>query len=277
MLEQSPRDSSGCRGENPAKQEFETVNSVRKTITMTALAATLLTLSAVSLAGEAQAQAWNPTQPFDADASQWYPNVEQGQTNPAYQAPQEGQAPPIGDGYSPMGTTPGQMGAPLLPPPSHVPLPLIPPGQEGKAAATAAAAGYLTPPTKYDPTDPGSIDAPQDFYQAPVAVTNINPGGGIQGNAPIQRWGGQTTEDHGRLGFAGSSSTDFGEKLSQKPNLQKMPQFSQDGPRNKASQGQRGSNNRPSNLPGATTSTDLNGNRSSRKDGQRARLTIAPY
>lgn len=242
---------------------------------MTTLAVTLVALSVVLLAGKAHAQVWSSNY-TNNDTSMWYPNVDQGPALPAYTPAPEGQPPPIGDGYIPMGTNPGHLGAPLLPPPSHVPMPLIPPGMEGKAAATAAAAGYLTPPTRYEATDPGSIDAPQDFYQAPVAVTNINPGGGIQGDAPIQRWGAQTTEDHGRP-YGGSSSTDFGEKLSEKQNLQKMPQFSQDGPRNKASQGQRGSNNRPANIPGAQSSTDLNGNRSSRKDGQRARLTIAPY
>jgi len=252
------------------------VSKGRKTITMTALAVTLVAFSVVLLAAKAEAQVWNPNQNNDYDQNMYLPNVEQGPASAPYQAPQEGQAPPIGSGSAPMGTNPGHLGASLLPPPSHVEMPLIPPGMEGKAAATAAAAGYLTPPTRFTPTDPGSIDAPQDFYQAPVAVTTVS-GGGIQGNAPIQRWGGQTTEDHGRLGFNASTSSDFGEKLSEKPNRARDPQFSQDGPRNKASQGQRGSNNRPPSRPGATSSTDLNGNRSSRKDGQRARLTIAPY
>lgn len=241
---------------------------------MTALAVTLVAFSVALLADDAKAQVWGGQQ-TNNDTSQWYPNVDQGPAQPSYSPPPEGQAPPIGDGYTPMGTNPGHMGAPLLPPPSHVPLPLIPPGMEGKAAATAAAAGYLTPPTKYDAYDPGSIDAPQDFTMPPVAVTNINPGGGIQGDAPIQRWGGQTTEDHGRP-MGGSTVSDFGEKLTEK-NTAKAPQFSEDGPRNKASQGQRGSNNRPPSLPGAQSSTDLNGNRVHRKDGRRARLTIAPY
>lgn len=245
------------------------MNNGRKTITTTALAVALVTLGVVVLSGEARAQVQGG-QWTNNDSSQWYPNVDQGPAMPPYSPPPEGQPPPIGDGYVPMGTNPGQMGAPLMPPPSHVPLPLIPPGLEGKAAATAAAAGYLTPPTKYDAFDPGSIDAPQDFTMPPVAVTTINPGGGIQGNAPIQRWGAQTTEDHGRP-MGGSTSRDFGEKLSEKPTA-KAPQFSEDGPRNKPSGGQRG----PS-LPGAQSSTDLNGNRVHRKDGRRARLTIAPY
>lgn len=246
------------------------------------LAATLAVVSVVSLADRATAQPWNPNPSYDADAGMWLPNVENGYTTAPYTPAPEGQPPPIGDGYAPMGTNPGHLGCPVMPPPSHVNMPPIPPGQDGKALATSYAAPYLTPPTMYPTYDPGMIDSPQDFYQPPVTVTSINPAGGISGSAPIQRWGGQTSEDHGRrLSFrtnAASQTSDFGEKLTQKPNLQKMPQFSEDGPRNQQSPGQRGQANRSSNLPGAQSTTDLNGNRTFFKgENQRARSTIAPY
>lgn len=247
------------------------------------LAATLAVVAVVALTGKADAQVWNPNNNYDADSSMWLPNVENGPTSAPYNAPQQGQAPPVGSGSSPMGINTGHAGYGVTTPPSHVPnMPLIPPGQDGKAAATAAAAGYLTPPTFYPTSDPGSIDSPPDFYQPPVSVTNINPGGGIAGSAPIQRWGGQTSEDHGLRSFMRgnrpSNTSDFGERLSQKPNLRKAPQFSEDGPRNQQSPSQRGQASRSSNLPGAQSTTDLNGNRTFFKgENQRARLTIAPY
>lgn len=210
----------------------------------------------------------------------WLPDVN-GPAQPPYGQPIQGQPPAIGDGRMPMGTNPGHLGAPAMPPATHVPMPAIPPGQAGKAMATSFAAPYLTPPTYYPATDPGIIDSPPDFHGPPVTVTSINPGGGINGGAPITRWGGQTSEDHGRsgglMGRPGSSLVDFGEKLSEKRTA-KQPQFSEDGPRNQVSPGQRGQANRSQSLPGAQSTTDLNGNRTFFKgENQRARLTIAPY
>lgn len=255
------------------------MTKARKTEGLT-VAAMLAVVSTVCLAGGAEAQVWNPNPNFDADSGMWLPNVEQGSAMPPYQPAPEGQPPPIGDGNTPMGINPGHAGYGIMPPPSHVNMPQIPPGQDGKAMATSYAAPYLTPPTLYPTSDPGIIDSPQDFYQPPVSVTNINPGGGISGGAPITRWGGQTSEDHGLRSYmrgGGSQTSDFGEKLSQKPNLQKAPQFSEDGPRNQQ-QGQRGQASRSANLPGAQSTTDLNGNRTFFKgENQRARLTIAPY
>ncbi|MBX9666572.1 MAG: hypothetical protein K2X93_03090 [Candidatus Obscuribacterales bacterium] len=250
------------------------MNKRQASIRVTALAATLASIAFVSLTGSVEAQVLNPNPSFDGDANMYFPNVESGPTSPPYTAPPEGQPPPIGDGDTPLGINPGHLGYPILPPPSHVPMPLIPPGPEGKAAATAAAAGYLTPPTKFDATDPGIIDSPQDFGPPPVAVTNINPGGGISGDAPIERWGAQSSRDFGR-GGGGSTITDFGEKLREKPDLAKMPQSSEDGPRN-LNQPQKGQPRRGESLPGAQASTDLNGNRTMFSK-QRARLTIAPY
>lgn len=269
----------------PNRKTDKTENKVNKAQTRNGklmLAATLALVAVVSLTGNADAQVWNPNPNYDADSSMWLPNVENGSTQPPYSAPPEGQAPPIGDGYAPMGINTGHAGYGVPTPASHVNMPLIPPGPDGKAAATAAAAGYLTPPTIYPTSDPGSIDSPPDFYQPPVTVTNINSGGGISGSAPIQRWGGQTSEDHGLRSFmrgtGGSQTTDFGERLSQKSNLQKAPQSSEDGPRNQQSPGQRGQANRSANLPGAQSTTDLNGNRTFFKgENLRARLTIAPY
>ncbi|MBZ0188961.1 MAG: hypothetical protein K8F91_22140 [Candidatus Obscuribacterales bacterium] len=151
---------------------------------------------------------------------------------PPYTAPQEGQAPPIGDGFAPSGINPGMMGwGPDLPA-SHVPgIPPVPAGPAGKSMVNGYVAPYLTPPPQHPAADPGMIDSPPQFYPPPVNVTNINPSGGIFGSAPIDRWGGQTTRDYGAGGRGGSSCVDGGERLVQKPNLKMMPQSCQDGPR----------------------------------------------
>ncbi|MBI1271038.1 hypothetical protein GC174_11460 [bacterium] len=198
---------------------------------------------------------------------------------PAYSTPYEGQAPPIGDGYAPPRVTPGHLGYSPELPASHVPgIPTVPAGEAGKAMVNGYVAPYLSPPTNYDPADPGSIDNPPNFYQPPVNQTNINPGGGISGSAPITRWGGQCTQDFGRGASGCSSTVDFGQKLSEKPDLYRTPQTSQDGPRQSTSGRGGSSTNRASSLPGAQTTQDLNGNRTLFKGpNQRARLTIANY
>lgn len=249
-----------------------------RTTAMT-LAATLTFALFISCAGEAQAQGWNAQ--YNPNSNYWLPNVEQGSTYPSYTPPPEGQPPPIGDGYAPDGINPGMMGWGVTTPASHVNMPVIPPGQDGKAMATSYLGGYLQPPTKFDATDMGTLPGPQDFGPPPAAVTNINPGGGMPGDlAPQQRWGGQTSRDLGRspttVYGAGSQLCDFGQKLQTKPDLKMMPQASEDGPRNANYPGQRGSSNKASNLAGSQSTTDLNGNRSLFSN-VRARLTIAPY
>ena len=192
---------------------------------------------------------------------------------PAYTAPPEGQPPPIGDGFAPPPVTPGHRGLSPEPVPSEVSgIPLVPAGEDGKAMVNSYVAPYLTPPTEFDPTDPGIIDSPQDFSSPPVTVTQINPGGGISGSAPIQRWGGQTTRDFGRAG-SGSTCRDFGQKLSQKSDLFRSPQTSQDGPRQSVSGG-----GRASSLPGAQSTTDLHGSRTLFKGPRlRPRFTLADH
>ena len=191
-------------------------------------------------------------------------------SNP-YQCPMEGQAPPLGDGFAPPPVTCGQAGMEVLPPPTQVPsVPPVPGGPEGKAMVNSYAAPYLTPPPSHPAPDQGMIDSPQDFAPPPVTVTNINPGGGISGNAPTQRWGGQTTRDFGR-GGSGSCVRDFGQKLTKKPDLKTTPQTCEDGPRQSAAGG-----GRASNLPGSQPTQDRYGNRTMFST-QRARLTIAPY
>src|SRR5262249_13159682 len=141
-------------------------------------------------------------------------------------------------------------------------------------------APYLTPPPSTEGPDPGMITNPQDFYAPPSAWVNINGGGGMPGGeAPQQRWGGQTSRDFGlNPAFRGGSAlTDFGEKLREKPDLKMTPQSSEDGPRQSAG-GNSGGGGRASSLPGAQATEDLHGNRSFFKgENLRSRLTIAPY
>lgn len=244
-------------------KQFE---SERQAVRLMAVSALVLGLQ-IALAGEASAQ-WNA-----GTQSLRTPLISGAPAAPAYVTPQEGQPPPVGDGYAPPGVTPGMMGwGPDLPA-SHVPnVPQVPAGEAGKAMVNAYVAPYLTPPPEHPAPDPGMVDPPPDFYPPPVSVTNINPGGGISGSAPIERWGGQTTRDYGNGGRGGSTVIDGGERLVDKP-VKVMPQSCQDGPR--PSGGGRG---RAASLPNAQTSQDLNGNRTLyRGPNARARLTFAPY
>jgi hypothetical protein len=181
---------------------------------------------------------------------------------PFEQAP-EGQPPPIVDGSVPAPVTPGMTGPPTLPPtqnwapaqidrpdyylPYH-PATEAPPGVLGPSM-------WAPPPPSTPGADPGIIHAPLDFYRPPARVVSINPGGGIPGPIPTQRWGGQTTRDFGRYKYAGKRAYDFG---------QGMPgQTSQDGPWQ--------------TLPGASSTCDLYGRRMNTNDGFRNIQTIAPY
>jgi hypothetical protein len=114
---------------------------------------------------------------------------------------------------------------------------------------------YVPPPTSTPGTDPGMVHAPLDFYPPPVLVTNINPGGGISGGAPITRWGGQTTRDFGFYRYRGTQTDDFGQGMV-------YGQASQDGPYQQ--------------LPGAVPTQDLYGARGYARGGSTVQ-TIAPY
>jgi len=196
------------------------------------------------------------------------------------QAPMEGPAPPTGSGMYPAPVTPGQAGGPL-PPPSAVSLPATSPTD--KQQVNQQVAPYLTPPASTPGEDPGILpENPNNGFQPPAAVVDINPQGGISGQAPIRKWGGQTTRDLGRYRTFGSQTTDFGTRIDNLPSVQQhgiKRSVSEDGPRPITPAGQLGSgNNRQENLAGATCTTDLHGNRSLFKGANlRSRMTIAPY
>lgn len=196
---------------------------------------------------------------------------------PGY-VPMEGAPPPIGSGDCPVPVTPGMWGPPTEPA-SHIPgLPLV----DGayKHQIDPYIQGYLTPPPSTEGYNMGSINGSNGGYglPAPVCEVNINPQGGISGTAPTQRWGGQTSRDLGRNSNTSNGNSsftfDFGQKLSQKPDLRMTPQTSQDGPR-LTTTGMDGT--RCPNLPSAQQTALRYGNRIKRLDGQSAQLTIAPY
>ncbi|MFA6208846.1 MAG: hypothetical protein WCT03_02090 [Candidatus Obscuribacterales bacterium] len=186
--------------------------------------------------------------------------------SPAWVPAQEGAPPPCGDGFMPPAVTPGDCSTPFSPP-SAVFVPLTMGGDKDEVNAWAMP--YLTPPPSTAGYDSSSINGSSGGYglQAPVSVVNICPQGGMVGDAPTQRWGGQRSYDFGKPNNVRPNSSrmnDFGQKLSEKPDLKMCPQFSQDGPR------QRGE------YRGQTTQ-DLHGNRTLFRDNQRSQLTIAPY
>jgi len=179
------------------------------------------------------------------------------------QAPMPGMPEIPGAGPTPAPVTPGMMGNPSLLPsnltqPANIGgssyyLPFDPattsiPGQLGPSL-------YVPPPASTPGTDPGMIHAPLDFIPPPVLVTNINPGGGLSGAAPINRWGGQTTRDFGLYRYGGTQKYDFGQGMV-------YGQASQDGPFQQ--------------LPGAVPTQDLYGARGYARGGATTQ-TIAPY
>ncbi len=201
------------------------------------------------------------------------PNAAAGQAAP------QGAPPPVGSGYSPMGVTPGMQGMYNPPPPSDIPLPPMSPLDRGSGGGVnSMVAPFLTPPPSTAGADPGML--PQSMNgNSPAAIeVPINAGGGYPGDqAPQSRSGRQTSRDFGLKKY-GSSLTDFGEPLAQKPDLKIQPQTSQDGPRYMQS-GQGGaSGGRSSNLPGAQMTQSLYGNRTLFKGPNlRARATIADH
>ena len=134
----------------------------------------------------------------------------------------EGQPPPVGDSFLPAPVTPGMFGPPTLIPsvpttpandiesPSYQvgisPYDLAAPGELGPST-------YAPPPASTPGDDPGSIHAPLDFYPPPVGVVNINPGGGIPGSPPTQRWGGQTSADFGLYRHRGTKTDDYAQEM----------------------------------------------------------------
>lgn len=182
--------------------------------------------------------------------------------------PSPGQPPPVGDGDTPAPVTPGHEGAPI-PPPSDVPVPPSSPLDSGQV--DGAVAPYLTPPPSTPGEDPGLLPGTTSGYKPPALQTDVQPQGGLSGDAPIHHWGGQTSRDFGLNRNSGAQTTDFGQPLQQVAAVR--PQPSEDGPRGLAANGAPAQ----PNLAGAQQSSDLYGNRTLFKGNQRAVMTIAPY
>lgn len=197
------------------------------------------------------------------------------------QCPQEGQPPAIGHGDVPMGVNPGMGWNPEYPASHLGPLPSVPSGIEGKWMINGMVQPYLRPPTQNQGCDPGMIDSPPQFCQPPVTTTYINPQGGIQGDAPIDRWGGQTTRDFGYgagIKKECSSLNDFGQPLINKPDLYAMPQAAQDGPRPEYGLKTNRPEHRNPNRENAQTTSDRQGNRTFFKGPERrSQATLANY
>jgi hypothetical protein len=212
-------------------------------------------------------------------------------TTEPYQAPYEGMPPPPGQGSTPAPVTQGMGGGPTLEPwNTRIPANQI--DQGSSQVDLGVGPDVLAPPMTLGKTltvphapsvpgaDAGMLPGPLDFQPPPAAVVDINAQGGMPGDqAPQQRWGAQYTRDFGLRKASGSTLTDFGEKLTQKPNLKMNPQESQDGPRQAVYPGQMGSStNRSPSIPGAQTTVDWYGNRRMFKGPTvRSVLTIAPY
>lgn len=198
--------------------------------------------------------------------------------NQPYETPNEGAPPPIGSGMDPLPVTPGHLGLPQKPP-SCVDLPATNPTEKDKVNELSAP--YLKPPASVPGNDPGAIAGPNGFYP-PAAVVNINGQGGIHGNAPIERWGGQVTKDLGYPRNTGSQTVDFGQDIDQLASVEQRGirrSVSFDGPRRAIYPGTLGSpTNRQANLPGANYTTDLNGNRQLFKGANiRSAMTVVSY
>lgn len=225
------------------------------------------------------------------------PLIQGAPSSDPYQAPDSGQPPAIGDGWGPMPVNPGHWGAPELPP-TQLDIGMYSPMD--KQQIQQQLAPTIPPPPGVpgkDPylQDPGMISPrPGNGYMPPAYIVNIMPGGGIPENppAPIVRWGGQTTRDFGMPMVnkkMTSGLTDFGQRIEDMPQTRVRRSTSMDGSRPAVPYPapKRDSNslpvtpNRDSNLWGAQTTTDLNGNRRYFKGPsgqmQRALLTEVKY
>jgi hypothetical protein len=198
-------------------------------------AGVLLLIASPAFSQEIQSTLRNPLVP-----GAYYADPEQ---QPMYPQP-----PAPGCAGSPWGVTPGMTGGPGYEPwvpaipsntvgitDSQVNLPLQPSDATSPGQFNQSVYGSIpNPPSTLDGTDPGMFPQKTNGYQAAAAVVNINSDGFPNGDqAPQQKWGGQTSKDFGRNYWNGQNSKlyDFGQKLSQNPNLAKQPQESQDGPR----------------------------------------------
>lgn len=214
----------------------------------------------------------------------------------------EGAPPPIGDGMTAPMVTPGMGGAPgLLPWVPAVPvntvgsgtsiinLPVSPSIETAPGQLRGMLAPYLPPPSSTPGAAPGILPTGINGFTPPAAEVDVQPQGGIVGNAPVQHWAGQRTRDLGRkqaAGFGnklGAPTTDFGQKLSQLPGLAARgikPSVTNDAPRAATYPGQLGaSTNRQPNRAGAFATTNLYGNRQWFDANRtiRSKMTLADY
>lgn len=263
--------------QRPMKTTFNMSNANIKKAKQCLIAVAFAVFAIGSLAVTAQAQS----------STLRNPTIPGAMYSDPYTCPPEGCPPPIGSGSAPPPVTPGHYGAPeCMPWVRNIPATQI--DQQNSYVGLPSSDTLSVPYTlgsqlqvPHPPSTPGrdlgSIPGPANFYAPPAAVVNICPQGGMPGDqAPIQRWGGQTTRDLGLPRCHGSQLTDFGERLSQKPDLQAQPQCSADGPRPQGI-GSMGSGSVRASVNGAQAATDLHGNRTLYKGQTRSRLTIAPY
>jgi hypothetical protein len=192
---------------------------------------------------------------------------------PPFVAPQEGQAPPIGDGYNPAPVTPGHSGGPL-PPPTDVYIPPV--GALDKDTVNSYVAPYLTPPPSAQGADQGLVHPTQAGMMPPAEVVNINPNGGIFGQASIRRGGAQTTRYLGLVRTFGSQTTDFGQNIDGIAKVRRSK--AEDGPRQSTYPGQpNAESNHELSKPGAQVAKDEQFRVLFKGANLRSRQTIAPY
>lgn len=171
-----------------------------------------------------------------------YTNPDQAATTPL--------PPPPGQGtYLPV--TPGMSGSPGYEPwVTNIPADSIDqsdtnvtlPVQPSDALAPYAFRQQVSGSIPFAPSTPGPAPGPapgiivpnNSGYQPPAIAVPLGPGGTMPADqAPQKKWGGQASKDYGRNVLNGQNSglCDFGQRLTNMPNLAKQPQFSQDGPR----------------------------------------------
>lgn len=201
-----------------------------------------------------------PTAKSDAGANETLrnPYIPGTMVTEPYQEPPMSQMPAWGDGPTSIGINPGDWGAPFLPP-THMQFPLLD-GSESKQYARSTDMPPSAPLLKGP--DPGPIYAKDAGSMPPVEVTNIQPQGGLMGNAPIQRWASQKTRDLGVDHGTGTQLYDFGQYLKDVAVIK--PTQSQSGVRptaNPQSVSMYATSNRDPNLPNATETQNLYGNR----------------
>lgn len=231
------------------------------------------------------------------------PLIQSAASYPPNVSPDPGAPPAPGDGQQqPPAVTSGMTGDPTLLPwvpsvpsnnasvqNSQINLPFDPSIKSDPKEFGKMLAPYIPAPPSTLGQDPGLVPTNVNGFKPPAAAVNINPQGGISGQAPIKRWQGQTSRDLGlyqserNANKLGSQYTDFGQKLETLPSLTQRgvnPFVSQDGPRVATYPGQMdAASNRQPNLPNAQATHDLYGQRQKFKLNPplSSVMTIAPF